>query len=648
MKTHTREKCLALILVSTVLATPNTGYGQVPALVASTSSPLTGTTLDGGRVALLLSGGSYARSTSDIRNAVTVSGIAGVTIDRISRLGNTAVTLVLDFSGHLASDGTLTFTVGAQAIANYNGPALTAELPVTAASAVSVTASTPYGLWESTLDGSVVTLTLGGRFYERADIRNFVTVSGITGITVDSHSDIKRASDTEVTVELTYLGDLVAPMATDGTLTFTVHAQAIADYNGPALTAELPVMAGIGPFSHDPARDFTLDAEMRSPAGPLVGRNDPVGGGLLRRDKIYAYNLATKARDPGMDFNTLGAAGNEYPSGLWSDGVTLWVADIDDEKIYAYDLATKARDPSEDFDTLDEDNEHPTGLWSDGVTMWVADNRGYKLFAYDLTSKARVPARDFYAYTTNDYDLHYWLTGIWSDGITMWMTYYDWTDDAAEAALYAYDLTTNAINARDPAKDFKTLADAGNDAPGFIGSDGTTLWVADDDDDKLYGYLLPPSPPRPANHPDLTVRPPAVSNSSPIAGASFTLSATVRNKGTAQSPATTLRFYRSSDETISTIRYGSGIPTRERPCGFRQQRPFSRPDRTFRFRRLLLRGLRRERPRRTHYTQQLLPWSSRSLWPRARQGLQLPESRGKRTPHWPLVGRHHHVGGGHR
>ena len=51
--------------------------------------------------------------------------------------------------------------------------------------------------------------------------------------------------------------------------------------------------------------------------------------------------------------------------------------------------------------------------------------------------------------------------------------------------------------------------------------------------------------------PDLVVGSPSVSDGSPAAGASFTLSATVRNEGDGQSAATTLRYYRSSDATIS-------------------------------------------------------------------------------------------------
>ena len=51
--------------------------------------------------------------------------------------------------------------------------------------------------------------------------------------------------------------------------------------------------------------------------------------------------------------------------------------------------------------------------------------------------------------------------------------------------------------------------------------------------------------------PDLVVEPPSVSNSSLGPGESFQLSATVRNRGTGESDATNLRFYRSTDATIS-------------------------------------------------------------------------------------------------
>ena len=55
-----------------------------------------------------------------------------------------------------------------------------------------------------------------------------------------------------------------------------------------------------------------------------------------------------------------------------------------------------------------------------------------------------------------------------------------------------------------------------------------------------------------SNNPDLIVESPSVSDSTLTPGQTFTLSATVRNSGTGQSAATTLRYYRSTDATIST------------------------------------------------------------------------------------------------
>ena len=55
----------------------------------------------------------------------------------------------------------------------------------------------------------------------------------------------------------------------------------------------------------------------------------------------------------------------------------------------------------------------------------------------------------------------------------------------------------------------------------------------------------------PASQPDLVVESASVSDSSPGAGASFTLRAAVRNRGDDRSGPTTLRYYRSTNATIS-------------------------------------------------------------------------------------------------
>lgn len=112
-------------------------------MVASTASPLTETTLKESVVTLTLSGGTYEQwLRKGHANAFKVSGIAGVTLKStfddfnpffdVKRVNNAAVTVKLDFAGDIDTDATLTFTVEADAIAEYNGPALTSQVPVTA------------------------------------------------------------------------------------------------------------------------------------------------------------------------------------------------------------------------------------------------------------------------------------------------------------------------------------------------------------------------------------------------------------------------------------------------------------------------------------------------------------------------------------
>ncbi len=224
-------------------------------VTATTASPLTEATLNGSVVTLTLSGGRYASSTFDVRDEVSVSGIAGVTVGTfgIRRVSDTVVTVALTFSGDIDSDGTLTFTVGAGAIANYNGATLTDQVSVTALEET-VVATTPKTLTEATLNGSVVTLTLTGRSYESSifDVRRGVSVSGVAGVSVGTFG-IQRASDSKVTVTLSFNGDIDS----DGTLTFTVGAGAIEDYNGASLTAQLAVSAGMESVTASTASPLT-------------------------------------------------------------------------------------------------------------------------------------------------------------------------------------------------------------------------------------------------------------------------------------------------------------------------------------------------------------------------------------------------------
>ena len=237
--------------------------GGQESVLASTETPLTETTLNGSIVTLTLNGAIYERSTFDLRDAVEVSGIEGVTFHwfDLDRVSDTALTVELTFRGNIDTDATLTFTVGADAIAEYDDPALVAQITVTGGKE-SVAAATETPLAEATLDGSVVTLTLSGRTYERSDfrIRDAVEVSGIEGVTIGTFG-VDRVSDTVITVELTFNGDFDA----DATLTFTVGANALLRYNGPALTAQLPVTGGqesVTASTKVPLTEATLDGSV--------------------------------------------------------------------------------------------------------------------------------------------------------------------------------------------------------------------------------------------------------------------------------------------------------------------------------------------------------------------------------------------------
>ena len=110
---------------------------------------------------------------------------------------------------------------------------------------------------------------------------------------------------------------------------------------------------------------------------------------------VYAYNMATRARDMSKEFAvpigskrpflriSVGSAG-----GLWSDGTTMWVEGIYHRTVYAFDLRTKARLPGLDFDIVRAPQEvwndrlWQSGMWSDGSIIWL--KQGNYSVAYNL------------------------------------------------------------------------------------------------------------------------------------------------------------------------------------------------------------------------------------------------------------------------
>ncbi|WP_420622353.1 hypothetical protein [Candidatus Poriferisodalis sp.] len=156
---------------------------------------------------------------------------------------------------------------------------------------------------------------------------------------------------------------------------------------------------------------------------------------------------------------------------------------------------------------LDSANGDPRSIWSDGVTLWVGDDADEKVYGYELsgTFGDRDSARDIAGVTTEAF----YVTG-WGDRL--------WTGDEGQPSgadhpwAYAFDLpglarssghdfalregvgvgesTARAISLasgeRVTALEFALHAD--NDHARGIWSNGVTMFVVDEIDDKIYTY----------------------------------------------------------------------------------------------------------------------------------------------------------------
>ena len=124
------------------------------------------------------------------------------------------------------------------------------------------------------------------------------------------------------------------------------------------------------------------------PTGSPVGGGGGGGGGPSPSVVDFEWTVE-------RDIAELGS-GHDTPSGVWSDGATLWIlenGDGADDAVYAYDVETGERVEGREFE-LDNTNRAPRGVWSDRTLLWVSDSGRNSLFAHDLESGERLPERD--------------------------------------------------------------------------------------------------------------------------------------------------------------------------------------------------------------------------------------------------------------
>ena len=128
----------------------------------------------------------------------------------------------------------------------------------------------------------------------------------------------------------------------------------------------------------------------------LYGVKLPASGSVY----VVAY---TRPNVPEHDdsFNNLETHSNTKPRGIYSDGETLWVADSAEQKLFAYDLVTKARTPAKDFNTVHLTVKgtaiSPWGIWSDGQTMWISDTDSQNVYSFNMPASTNTDLRQLRA-----------------------------------------------------------------------------------------------------------------------------------------------------------------------------------------------------------------------------------------------------------
>ena len=271
----------------------------------------------------------------------------------------------------------------------------------------------------------------------------------------------------EVTVQPTSDADVVLR------LPVTAHcaaAGAVCTQGGKPLSESLQATVK-GPGSA--AAGFPLTRENSRPSG-IWSDGETAWVADLDDARLYAYRRADGEPQPGKDIATEPA-----PMGLWSDGETLWVAGLGGG-LRAHRLADGSRQAWRDLAL--EANAAPAGVWSDGKTAWVADWLGETVHAYRLEDGKRLAGRDIKLAGENLMPV-----GVWSDGETLWVA--DWRE-----RMFAYRLSDGR---REPGRD--VVAGSADTDPSGLWSDGETLLSTSWEDSPVRAYRLPgPLSPGPA------------------------------------------------------------------------------------------------------------------------------------------------------
>ena len=264
------------------------------------------------------------------------------------------------------------------------------------------------------------------------------------------------------------------------------NASSLANLNlaGNGLTGSIPTELGDLPnlidlrvndnsLSGTIPTEFTESGDLRELHAQNTGITLPDDADFLTwaagENRVVTVGTRTASRILELEAPDAGTVG--LPIGVWSDGKTIWVAEYGTRNVLAYRLATGARNADKDI-RLNINNDEPTGLWSDGTTMWVGDFTWLKLFAYRLSDGTYLPEESV------SVDTYGQGLAMWSDGDTWWIGV-----NSKHTGVRGFEAYSDT---RRPEADFP-LASTNTYHIGMV-SDGTTMWVVDTLDERLYAY----------------------------------------------------------------------------------------------------------------------------------------------------------------
>ena len=297
----------------------------------------------------------------------------------------------------------------------------------------------------------------------------------------------------------------------------------------------------------DQASDFELDGDNRY-AGYIAHADGRVYVGDGFDDKFYGYRLSGE-RDAALDFD-LHSENRDISGVVYADD-RFYVVDDRDDRVFAYRKGGERAAASE-FD-LAGDNSRPAGIAYNGGRLYVVNTFPYRVFVYNPEAPDLVV-----------------------ESVSA-------SDEAPELGA-AFTLSATVANrgrSRSPASTLRYLrsdddrisaddSEVGSDAVAALGAAGSrtfsiTLTAPSSAGRYFYGACVDglvdeldignncSSAVRVSvAGPDLVVRSLATSDQTPDVDSSLTLSVTVRNTGERASSATTLRYYRSTNRTVSS------------------------------------------------------------------------------------------------